>query len=54
MQRDNFFYLLAGLVILLLATPLALERPDAAARITMELAITITLILGVWSLSGSR
>ncbi len=49
-RRNNFFYLLLGLLIILLAAPIASGR---FGRL-VNLAYVGTLLLGVWSLATNR
>ncbi len=49
-RRNNFFYLLVGLLVLLLLAPIASGRFDKA----VNLAYVGTLMLGVWSLARNR
>ncbi len=48
--RNNFLYLLLGLLVLLLLAPIASERFDNV----VNLAYIGTLLLGVWSLAKNR
>ena len=49
-KENNFFYLLGGLVFVLVLTPIAVDRVDGVVGI----ALTATLIVGVWSLARTR
>ncbi len=49
-RRNNFFYLLVGLLVLLLLAPIASGRFDRV----VNLAYVGTLLLGVWSLARNR
>jgi hypothetical protein len=53
-QQNNFFYLLIGLLVLLMASPAAVEHTRFANHIIIQLAISSTIMLGVWSLLGSK
>ena len=54
LHRYNFFFLLGGLLILLLANPIARDLHEQWADTYIDLAFAATLILGVWSLVESR
>jgi hypothetical protein len=49
-KENNFFFLLGGLVFVLVLAPLGVNRLDGAVGI----ALTATLIVGVWSLARTR
>jgi peptidoglycan/LPS O-acetylase OafA/YrhL len=53
-REDNFFYLLAGLAILLVTGPVLSEWFDQGWTIAAELSFSLLLIVGVWSLQRSR
>ena len=54
LRQHNFLYLLLGLLFLLLAMPLYRDITGTAYSIVTELAFSVFLIIGVWSLRGSR
>ena len=53
-REDNFFYLLAGLAILLITGPVLSELFNEGWKIAAELSFSLLLIVGVWSLQSSR
>ena len=54
LRQHNFFYLLAGLLFLLLVMPLFLDLTGTGYPYVSELAFSIFLMIGVWSLHGER
>lgn len=50
--RTNFFYLLAALLILLIAVPLADDLDLVSAPLVRGLVFSCLLVIGVWSLKG--
>lgn len=52
--QAHYKYLLIGMVILLLSGPLLLELVPTIAPVVNELAFSVTLLIGVWSLAESR
>ncbi len=55
MRRDaNFYYMLAGLLITLIAGPIALELGIQRPGATMQTAFSVTLIVSIWSAIDSR
>lgn len=52
MERTNFFYLLVGLLILLVAIPLADDLDLVSAPIVRGFVFSLLLLVGVWSLRG--
>ena len=54
LRQHNFLYLLLGLMFLLLAMPLFRDVSGAQYGVFSELAFSVFLIIGVWSLHGSR
>lgn len=52
-QGGNFWYLFGGLLIALLAVPLATVAP-VIGRYSMTLLFTLFMLVSVWSLSASR
>jgi voltage-gated potassium channel len=53
-RRPNFVYLLAGLMVTLLAGPVIHEFTDQSADLIVQVAFSGTLIVGIWSFIGSR
>ena len=53
-RRPNFVYLLAGLMVTLLAGPIIHEFTDQSAEIIVQVAFSGTLIVGIWSFIDSR
>ncbi len=54
LRQHNFFYLLAGLLFLLIAVPLFRDLTDTGYPHVSELAFSVFLIIGIWSLPGTR
>ena len=54
LRQHNFLYLLLGLMFLLLAMPLFRDITGMHQSLFSELAFSVFLIIGVWSLHGSR
>jgi hypothetical protein len=52
--RHNFFYMLAGLLALFISVPVIETFQGEVARVLMYAALSVTLGISVWSLSGSR
>lgn len=52
--KNNFFYMLAGLLGLFISVPLVDTFQGESARVFMCTALAVTLAISVWSLSGSR
>ena len=53
-RQANFAYLLAGLMVTLLAGPVIHEFTDQSADLIVQVAFSGTLIVGVWSFIDSR
>jgi len=53
-REQNFFYLLFALLFLLLAVPVISDWSGLAPPLIRGLAIGAVLVLGVWTLRGSR
>jgi voltage-gated potassium channel len=53
-RQANFVYLLAGLLVTLLAGPVINEFTDQSAGLIGHIALSVTLIVGIWSLMDSR
>jgi hypothetical protein len=53
-HKANFYYLLAGLLLLLLAGPVSHELVTYAGTTLISVAFTVTLVVAIWSLIGSR
>ena len=49
-KKNNFFYLLGGMVFILVLAPLGVDRLEGVVGI----AYTATLLVGVWSLARTR
>ena len=54
LRQHNFFYLLAGLLFLLIAIPLFRDLTGTGHPYVTELAFSVFLIIGIWSLPGTR
>lgn len=54
LTQHNFFYLLAGLLFLLLATPLFQDLTGTENPFVLELSFSLFLMIGIWSLYGAR
>jgi hypothetical protein len=52
--RDNFFYLLASLLILVLLGPALTVSLGGAGTFVAEASLSLALVIAVWSLSASR
>ncbi len=52
MNKNNFTYLLAALLVLLLGIPLAHDLAVASAPLIRSLMFSLLLIIGIWSLRG--
>lgn len=52
--KHNIFYLLAGLLALFISVPVIETFQGEVARVLMYAALSVTLGISVWSLSGSR
>jgi len=53
-RQANFSYLLAGLLVALLAGPVIHEFTDQSAQLIVQIAFSATLIVGIWSFIDSR
>ncbi len=53
-QQDNFVYLLVGLLITLIAAPIAEQQHGHVGAVLNELALSGTLAVGLWSLRAER
>ena len=53
MQKNNFYYLLVALLVLLLAVPLADDFEAIASPLVRGVIFSALLLIGVWSLQGS-
>jgi hypothetical protein len=53
-RRDNFFYLLAGLLVLIAVGPVLAESLGVLGVLLAELTLSITLVISLWSLQSSR
>jgi len=54
LKKDNFYYLLAGLLFLLLALPLIRDLTGSGHTFVTELGFSVFLIIGIWSLPGTK
>ena len=54
LRQHNFFYLLAGLLLLLLAIPVFRDLTGIGNYYVSELAFSAFLMIGIWSLHGTR
>lgn len=52
MNKNNFTYLLAALLVMLLGIPLAHDLAVASAPLIRSLMFSLLLIIGIWSLRG--
>ena len=50
----NFGYMLAGLMLVLLAGPVLSEFGDASSSLLTSLIFTVTMFIGIWTLVESR
>ena len=53
-HQANFYYLLAGLLLLLIAGPLSHDLVEHTSSILTSIVFTATLIVSIWSLIDSR
>ena len=53
-SEANFLYLLLGLLAALVVAPLASEFTDLPVTLVSEISLSVTMIVGVWSLMDSR
>jgi hypothetical protein len=54
LRQHNFIYLLAGLLFLLLGMPLFRDLTGSSYLHISELAFSVFLIIGIWSLHGAQ
>lgn len=54
LKKHNFYYLLAGLLFLLVALPLIRDLTGSDYTIVTELGFSSFLIIGIWSLPGTK
>lgn len=52
LRQHNFFYVLAGLLFLLLAIPLLRDLSEDSYLFVSELAFSVFLMISVWSTHG--
>jgi len=52
--RHNFLYLFAALVLFMVVLPVIADFSRFANTLVTELSLTLVLLVGVWSLEGSR
>jgi len=53
-RQANFGYLLIGLLVILIAGPVFNDFTNQSLTVITQVAFTTTLIIGIWSLTGSR
>ncbi|MGI9343351.1 MAG: potassium channel family protein [Gammaproteobacteria bacterium] len=53
-KRAKFAYLLAGLLVVLVAGPLVYEFTQQSASVVWQIAFSLTLVIGIWSLVDNR
>ena len=53
-RRDNFFYLLAGLLVLIVIGPILATLLGELSTLVMEFSFSIMLLVSLWSLHASR
>lgn len=54
LRHHNFFYLLAGLLFVLLAIPVFRDLTGTVNHYVSELAFSVFFLIGIWSLYGTR
>jgi voltage-gated potassium channel len=54
LKKHNFYYLLAGLLFLLVALPLIRDLTGSDYTFVTELGFSVFLIIGIWSLPGTK
>ena len=54
LKKYNFYYLLAGLLFLLVALPLIRDLTGSDYAFVSELSFSVFLIIGIWSLPGTK
>jgi voltage-gated potassium channel len=54
MRRYNFVYLLIGLLVLLLAAPVAVEYLEHIDNLIIQVATSATIVFGIWSLLEAK
>jgi len=54
LRKHNFYYLLAGLLFLLVALPLIRDLTGSDYPLVSELGFSFFLIIGIWSLPGTK
>jgi len=52
--RHNFVYLFVALVLFMTVLPVAIDFGRFADSLVTELSLSLVLLIGVWSLEGSR
>lgn len=53
-RQPNFLYLLAGLLVILVASPVVYEFTNQPIPLVSQIAFTVLLFLGLWSLIEDR
>ena len=54
LKKHNFYYLLAGLLFLLVGLPLIRDLTGSDYTFVTELGFSVFLIIGIWSLPGTK
>jgi len=54
MRESNFFYLLVGLLILLIVSPWMTEYMNITAKVFIPASFAVTLMINVWSLMDEK
>jgi voltage-gated potassium channel len=54
LKKHNFYYLLAGLLFLLVVLPLIRDLTGSDYPLISELGYSVFLIIGIWSLPGTK
>lgn len=52
--HHRYIYLLCGLLFLMLATPLSRQHLSVHSLLIIDLAMSLALVISIWSLMGSR
>jgi len=52
MKQDNFYYMLAGLLVLLLLAPAIAHMFPAGSGLIIQIALMTVMVIGVWSLQA--
>lgn len=54
LRKYNYFFLLAGLLLMLLGGSLGTELPHTSTRVVVDITLVTVFVFGVWSLVDSR